>query len=165
MENSDDLEKFRQQARSKRQENRKFFRKLKKTNPKELDRQFHEGHEKAFSHINCLNCANCCKTTGPLFTEKDINRLAKHFRMKPADFMDEYLRLDEDGDYVLKSVPCPFLGKDNYCSVYEVRPKACREFPHTDRNKMSQILDITRKNTEVCPAVFEIVEEMKRKLK
>jgi Fe-S-cluster containining protein len=72
------------------------------------------------------------------------------------------LRIDEDRDYVLQSVPCTFLGADNYCSIYQVRPKACREFPHTDRIKQHQLLKLTEKNIEVCPAVFEIVEKLKK---
>ena len=71
------------------------------------------------------------------------------------------MRIDEENDYVLKNVPCTFLGSDNYCSIYEVRPKACKEFPHTNRKKQSQILPLTKKNIEVCPAVFEIVENLK----
>jgi Fe-S-cluster containining protein len=82
--------------------------------------------------------------------------------MKPGELIDKYLRVDEDKDYVVKSSPCPFLGADNYCSVYEDRPKACREYPHTDRKKMVQILDLTLKNTQVCPAVFEMVERLKK---
>lgn len=140
------------------------MRRLKALPPKQLDQKFHNAHTEVFSRINCLDCANCCKTTGPLFTERDINRLAKHFSLKPPEFIDEYLRVDEEGDFVLQTVPCPFLGPDNYCGVYEVRPKACREFPHTDRNKMHQILDLTRKNIEVCPAVFEMLEQIKKEL-
>ncbi len=156
-----DFEKFSRQAHSQKKENRAFFKRLKKWPPKKLDTEFHAAHSAAFAEIDCLECANCCKTTGPLFTDKDIDRLAKHFKMKAADFIEKYLRVDEDGDFVLQSVPCPFLGSDNYCSVYENRPKACREFPHTDRNRMHQILDLTRKNVEVCPAVFQMVERMK----
>ncbi|MBT6808887.1 MAG: YkgJ family cysteine cluster protein, partial [Flavobacteriales bacterium] len=63
------------------------------------------------------------------------------------------------------SVPCTFLGMDNYCSIYEVRPKACREFPHTDRIKQHQLLGITEKNVEVCPAVFNIIEKLKQNIK
>lgn len=159
-----DLDKFKKQARSQRAENKKFFRRLKSVNPKKLDASFHHQHEEAFACIDCLKCANCCKTTGPLFTNRDIDRLAKHLGIKAADFIEEYLRVDEDGDFVLQSTPCPFLGDDNYCSVYEVRPKACAEYPHTDRNKMHQILELTRKNVEVCPAVFQMVNAMKEKL-
>ncbi|MAN04933.1 MAG: zinc/iron-chelating domain-containing protein [Owenweeksia sp.] len=159
-----DLHQFRQQARSQRKENQKFFKRLKSLKPRQLDEQFHELHDEVFAEINCLNCANCCKTTGPLFTDTDINRLAKHFGLRPAEFIDQYLRVDEDGDFVLQVLPCPFLGEDNYCSVYEVRPKACREYPHTDRNKMHQILELTRKNAEACPAVMEMVNRMKDRI-
>ena len=67
-------------------------------------------------------------------------------------------------DYVLQTVPCTFLGEDNSCSIYEVRPKACREYPHTNRIKQHQILNLTEKNVEVCPAVYNIVEKLKKKL-
>ncbi|NND87804.1 MAG: YkgJ family cysteine cluster protein, partial [Flavobacteriaceae bacterium] len=94
----------------------------------------------------------------------DIERIAKHFRMKPKTFIESYLRMDEENDYVLQEVPCAFLGADNYCSIYDVRPKACREFPHTDRRKFHQINNLTLKNVAICPAAFNIVEEMKRRL-
>ncbi|APG60079.1 YkgJ family cysteine cluster protein [Christiangramia salexigens] len=159
------LKSLPEKAKDKKKENKKFFSKLKKRPPKNLDSLMLELHEDEFSRTDCLECANCCKTTGPLFTQKDIERLSKHFKMKPGDFIDTYLRLDEDNDYVLQVLPCPFLGSDNYCSVYDVRPKACREFPHTDRKDFHKISNITIKNTAVCPAAFNIVEEMKRRIK
>jgi Fe-S-cluster containining protein len=85
-------------------------------------------------------------------------------RQKPQQFIDQYLRIDEDKDYVLKSVPCAFLDSDNKCFIYDVRPKACREFPHTDRKKFNQITDLTLLNVAICPAAFNIVEKMKEKL-
>jgi len=85
--------------------------------------------------------------------------------MKEQQFMERYLRLDEDNDYVLQRVPCSFLGADNYCSIYDVRPKACREFPHTNRKKFQQIADLTLKNVAICPAAYNIVEEMKKRIK
>lgn len=158
------LRQLPQRAKDTHKENKKFFQKLKKKPPKDLDRVMVELHEEEFSRTDCLECANCCKTTGPLFTDKDIERIAKHFRMKPKDFIDTYLYLDEDNDYVLQSVPCAFLGADNYCSIYDVRPKACREFPHTDRKKFQQISHLTLKNVAICPAALNIVEEMKRRM-
>ena len=124
-----------------------------------------ELHDETFAKTDCLSCANCCKTTGPLFTDKDIQRIAKHLRVKPSQFIDEYLRLDEDNDYVLQSVPCTFLDAENYCMIYDVRPKACREFPHTDRKKFQQIAHLTIKNVAICPAAFNIVEAMKSRIK
>jgi hypothetical protein len=65
---------------------------------------------------------------------------------------------------VLKSVPCTFLDSDNKCFIYDVRPKACREFPHTDRKKFNQITDLTLLNVAICPAAYNIVEKMKEKM-
>jgi Fe-S-cluster containining protein len=152
-------------AKDRHNENKKFFAKLKKKPPKNLDYVMQDLHEKEFNRTDCLECANCCKTTGPLFTPKDIERIAKYFRQKPQQFIDTYLRVDEDNDYVLQSVPCTFLGADNYCSIYDVRPKACSEFPHTDRKKFQQISNLTLKNITICPAAYNIVEEMKKLIK
>lgn len=158
------LKRLPEKAKDKKKENRKFFSRLKKRPPKDLDSLMIELHEDEFSRTDCLSCANCCKTTGPLFTQKDIERISKHFRMKPGEFIDAYLRLDEDNDFVLQTVPCPFLGEDNYCSIYDKRPKACREYPHTDRKDFHKISSITIRNTAVCPAAYNIVEEMKRRI-
>ncbi|MCL6296536.1 YkgJ family cysteine cluster protein [Jejuia spongiicola] len=152
-------------AKDKHNENKKFFAKLKKKPPKNLDYVMQELHDEEFEKTDCLACANCCKTTGPLFTDKDINRISKHFKQKPQQFINQFLRVDEDNDYVLQKVPCTFLGADNYCSIYEVRPKACREFPHTDRKKFQQISNLTLKNVAMCPAAYNIVEEMKKRVK
>jgi len=152
-------------AKDKHNENKKFFDKLKKKTPKNLDYIMQDLHEQEFKRTDCLECANCCKTTGPLFTDKDIERISKHFKLKPQQFISQYLRMDEENDYVLQNVPCSFLGADNYCSIYEVRPKACSEFPHTDRKKFQQISNLTLKNVAICPAAFNIVEEMKKLIK
>lgn len=151
-------------AKEKQQENKRFFGKLKKRPPKKLDYLMQELHDGEFERTDCLQCANCCKTTGPLFTTADIDRIAKSFRMKPTNFIEKYLRVDEDNDYVLQQVPCTFLGDDNYCSIYDVRPKACREFPHTNRKKFHQISELTMKNVAICPAAYNIVEAMKKRL-
>lgn len=158
------LRELPQKAAEKYQENKKFFRKLKKKPPKDLDYTMQELHEAEFERTDCLTCANCCKTTGPLFTNHDVERISKYFKLKPQKFIDSYLRVDEDNDYVLQQVPCAFLGADNYCSIYDVRPKACKEFPHTDRKKFQQISNLTIKNVAICPAAFNIVEEMKKKV-
>ena len=160
----DIIRKLPEKAKQKHSENKKFLQQLRKRPPKNLDVTMQLLHQEEFSRTNCLECANCCKTTGPLFTDSDIVRIAKFFRDKPQQFIKNYLRIDEEGDYVLKQVPCAFLGADNYCSIYEVRPKACREYPHTDRKKFYQINDLTLKNVAICPAAFNIVEAMKKRI-
>lgn len=146
-------------AKTERKENQKFLKNLKRK--RNVDDLFHAKHDEAFREIDCLACANCCKTTSPIFKETDIKRIAKNMRMKPTDFINEYLNLDDENDYVLKSSPCTFLNADNTCFIYDYRPQACREYPHTDRKKMTQILDLTYKNTLICPAVAKIVDELK----
>ena len=160
-----DLTEFKKEALKKRPENEKFFRKLKARPPKRLDEVFHTTHDEVFDSVDCLGCANCCKTTSPVFYQRDIERAAKHIKLKPGEFIERFLRLDEDEDYVLNHAPCPFLGSDNYCSIYDSRPTACREYPHTNRKKMVQILDLTMRNTSVCPAVLRITDRLKVLLK
>lgn len=139
---------------------KKTFTQWKKKKPKQLDDQFNNRHNAVFKTIDCLSCANCCKTTSPIFREIDIKRIAKNMRMKEVQFIDKYLQLDQENDYVLKSSPCAFLGTDNKCSIYDFRPLACKEYPHTDRKNMHQILDITLMNSLICPAVAKVVEEI-----
>lgn len=156
-----DLEFYKNQATLKQKEHRKTLEALKKKPPKNLDYLAQDVHDEVFRFVDCLKCANCCKTTGPLFTDKDTERIAKHLRMKTVDFESRYLRTDEDGDKVLQNLPCWFLNGDNTCSIYEVRPKACREFPHTDRKKIYQINHLTIQNTLICPAAYEFVEKIR----
>lgn len=145
-------------AQRNKKQIKKLLERLKKQSPSDLDYNCNNLHDKAFEHIDCLQCANCCKTTGPLLRDKDIERLAKHFKLKPSEFTTRHLKVDEDGDYVFKSLPCPFLGSDNYCSVYSDRPNACSDYPHTQQRKMINKLQITYHNALICPAVADVVK-------
>ncbi|TKG91191.1 YkgJ family cysteine cluster protein [Puteibacter caeruleilacunae] len=155
-------EELKEKSLNSKEATKAVFTKLKKKKPKDLDKVVHDLHFEAFDNFDCLDCANCCKCVGPLIIDKDIERMAKHLKMKPADFMEQYIKVDEDGDYVFKESPCPFLMHDNYCIIYESRPRACREYPHTDRKRFYQILNLTEKNRETCPIVYEITEEIKK---
>ncbi len=160
-----DLENLTELAKEKLEENKKYFQRLKRRTPKRLDLLMQELHDKEFEKTDCLTCGNCCKTTSPIFTEKDIERISKHLKMKVRDFVSQYLERDIDDFMVLKSSPCTFLDeRDNSCFIYKVRPKACAEYPHTNRKKFAKISDLTIKNTEVCPATYRIVEELKKRL-
>jgi Fe-S-cluster containining protein len=139
----------------------KHLRKIKAKKPRKLDELFETLHYKAFDTIDCLKCANCCYNLGPRLTNKDIERLAKTLRLKSHIFIEQYLKIDEDKDYVFKQMPCPFLAPDNYCMIYEQRPKACREYPHTANKKMIKLLNLTLKNAETCPAVYLVLEDLK----
>jgi Fe-S-cluster containining protein len=146
------------------EQTKKIFRKWKQAKPKDLDQKFHKEHISEFKKMDCLTCANCCKTTSPIFRDADIRRIAKHLRIKESQLIQNYLKMDEESDYVLQKSPCTFLGADNKCDIYEVRPLACREYPHTDRKNMFQILELTAENTLICPAVARIVKTITEKV-
>jgi Fe-S-cluster containining protein len=140
---------------------RNTVRKLRSMRKGVVDDIIQPLHEEAFQEIDCLKCANCCKTTSPILIERDIQRIAKHLKMKPADFTQKYVFLDKiDQEYALKETPCPFLGEDHYCGIYEVRPKACAAYPHTDQVNQLGILSLTEKNASICPAVAVIFEKL-----
>lgn len=117
-------------------------------------------HEEAFSKIDCLQCGNCCKGYSPRFKTPDIKRIAKHLKMKEGDLINQYLKVDEDGDYVMQSTPCSFLGSDNYCSIYEVRPSDCERFPYTNEDVILKRQSLTLKNSTFCPAVYYVLEKL-----
>ncbi len=139
---------------------RNVLKQFKKRPPKDLDLKFETAHDEVFESFNCLDCGNCCKTTSPMLFEKDIEKLSRYLGIKPGKFVEEFLFLDRDGLYAMKTTPCPFLGEDNRCSVYEARPKACREYPHTNMRKMHTLLGLAEKNVVICPAVLEILKKL-----
>lgn len=139
-----------------------FTLKLKRIQPQKLDKLMCDQHKQEFSKINCLECANCCKTISPAMYDSDIKRIAIALKMKPSDVIYTYLQLDKDGEYIFRNTPCPFLDENNLCLIYNSRPKACREYPHTDRKRFYQILNISARNSKVCPAVFNIIERMRK---
>ena len=102
-----------------------------------------------------------------LVAELDVLRLAA---VGAASAIDDLKRLlvyldadDEDGPYKARQKPCPFLGEDDCCKIYDVWPTVCREYPHTDKEGFTFRTMGVANNTLVCPAVFWIVEQMKRR--
>lgn len=148
-------------AESRKRENTKLIRRLKNHKTKEFDKIINELHELAFKFINCLECANCCKSISPAVKDNDIQRIARSLKIKPSAVVNKYMSLDDEQDYVMNVSPCPFLMADNYCEIYDARPLACKGYPHTDRKNMNQIIDLTLKNSLICPAVAYILGALK----
>ncbi len=143
-----------------KEQQKAFRRLLEKSNKNKILQLLPQLHEQAFQHIDCLSCAQCCKNYSPRFKQPDIKRIAKLLKMKEGDFTQQYLRLDEDNDYVVKSSPCPFLGSDNHCSIYEDRPSDCRRYPYTDEDVLFKRISLTLKNATSCPAVFDVLQKL-----
>ncbi|HEV8285793.1 MAG TPA: YkgJ family cysteine cluster protein [Chitinophagaceae bacterium] len=133
---------------------------LQRTDKNEVLKQLPALHEEAFSKIDCLQCANCCKNYSPRFKTPDIKRISKHLKMRESDFIEKYLRVDEEGDFVVKSTPCSFLGENNFCSIYEHRPSDCHRFPYTDEDVFIKRQQLTLKNSSFCPITYYVLEKL-----
>ena len=136
---------------------KQFLQRAKKN---EVLKRLPDLHGEAVSKIDCLQCANCCKNYSPRFKTPDVKRISRHLGMRESEFIDTYLRVDEDGDFVVKSSPCPFLGADNYCSIYEERPSDCRRFPYTDEDVLLKRPALTLKNSTFCPITYYVLEKL-----
>ncbi len=150
---------------SRSSDRRKIFQKfLRRADKNKALKLLPELHIEAFEEVDCLQCGNCCKGYSPRFKTPDIKRIAKHLRMKESVFIESYLRVDEDGDFVTKSSPCPFLGEDNYCSIYEDRPSDCARFPYSNEDVFIKRQALTLKNSEFCPATYLVLEKLIERL-
>ena len=138
---------------------------LEKANKNRVLKELPDLHEKAFREIACLKCARCCKQYSPRFKKPDIKRISKRLQMKEGAFIEKYLRIDDEGDYVVRSVPCAFLGADNHCSIYDERPSDCHRFPYTDEDVILKRPKLTLKNSEFCPIVVSVLEGLMEKAK
>ncbi len=156
------LKEIKQKARQEQKENRRFFKRVKKKKPSGLDRAFKEQHDEAFKKINCMDCANCCRVALPVFETPDIRRIAPHLGMTPKEFIKKYLNKDPDYEYLTKKTPCPFIRDDNKCGIYEIRPQGCRTYPPARMRLTPDQLDVLHDNVDVCPAVNEMVDKIKK---
>ncbi len=137
---------------------KKYKNFLQRADKNKVLKQLPDLHEKVVAKIDCLSCANCCRNYSPRFKTPDIKRISKHLKMKEGDFIETYLVLDSDGDYVAKSKPCPFLGEDNYCGIYDQRPSDCARYPYTDEDVLLKRPQLTLKNSLICPIVHNVLE-------
>lgn len=144
------------------EDNEQFLKYIKRQKHPNLDHLAHKLNEEACDKIDCLACGNCCRALGPRLNRRDIETIAKFERMDIDQFMKEYIRSEIDGGFTFKTMPCRFLEADNRCFIYEKRPKACADYPHTDNKKMVQLLPLTVKNAAFCPIAYLVLDGLKR---
>jgi Fe-S-cluster containining protein len=153
----DSLHNWQKKSKEKQKHFKNFLARADKNKVlKELPRL----HEEAFTKIDCLQCAACCKNYSPRFKTPDVKRISKHLGLKESDFIETYLKVDNEGDFVVKSTPCPFLGSDNFCSIYEVRPSDCARFPYTDEDVIIKRQPLTLKNSTFCPITYYVLDKL-----
>lgn len=154
---------YKRRAARKKKELSKFLKELGKSKRKGILKTALAVDKSVWGEVGCISCANCCKTMTPTYTKKDVNRIAKHFNMTYDEFYKKWLKKDSNKDIVNKSTPCQFLGKDNLCTIYDIRPADCAEFPHFVRKDfMYQVQEKTyTNNLSHCPATLIFVEKLK----
>jgi Fe-S-cluster containining protein len=158
----DPLHNWQKKSREKQKQFKSF---LAKADKNKILNELPVLHEEAFERVDCLQCAACCKNYSPRFKTPDVKRISRHLGLKESQFIESYLKVDEEGDFVVRSTPCPFLGSDNLCSIYEVRPSDCARFPYTDEDVIFRRQALTLKNTSFCPIAFYVVDQLMEKLK
>ena len=141
-----------------KEQQKEFKQFLQRADKNKVLKQLPRLHEEAFEKIDCTQCAACCKNYSPRFKTPDVKRISKHLNMKESVFIDAYLNVDDEGDFVVKKTPCSFLGADNLCSIYEVRPSDCARFPYTDEDVIIKRQVLTLKNASFCPIVVHVLE-------
>ena len=156
-----DIENFKLRVRRKKKGLGEFLDKLDHIVPVDMPVLVAETDAAVWRDINCTTCANCCKAMTPTFRKPDIIRIAAHLQMKPKDFTARWLKKDDAGDWVNVSQPCQFLAKDK-CSIYEVRPRDCAEFPHHNKLPFDAYNETYKNNLVHCPATFTLVERLKK---
>ncbi|MBU2621933.1 MAG: YkgJ family cysteine cluster protein [Proteobacteria bacterium] len=130
----------------------------------EIDALVHKHYKAVSEQIACRKCGNCCRVVGPLFKEKDVQRLAAHLKITGEAFIRDYLKPEEDGEgRPLKSLPCPFLS-DNSCVVYEQRPDDCRSYPHLHKKDFVFRLMQAVSNCSICPIVYHVYNRLKAEI-
>lgn len=157
-----DLQKFKITASRKKKSLAAFLTKLDEIVPHDMPVIVAKADAEVWQEINCTECANCCKTMTPTFTPADVKRIAAHTGMTTKEFKAKWLKKEEEtGDWVNTTQPCQFL-VNNMCSIYEVRPADCAEFPHHNKQPFDLYNDTFRNNLIHCPATLTLVDKLKK---
>ncbi len=156
------LSGFKRLMKKNRRRFRYFLTRLETVQPRGLNKKVQKLDKEVWAETDCLACANCCKTMTPTFTNKDIKRIAAHFKVTPEAFKEKWLYKERStGDWMNTRQPCQFLNlKDNKCSIYEIRPEDCSGFPHHHKKVFTDWVHVYKQNVEYCPATYKLVEKM-----
>lgn len=160
-----DLVQIRRLGEKKTGENQQFRQYLKRHNF--VERRLRAIAQEIEEDIDCTQCANCCRVATVQLSERDIEKLAKFLRIKPAQFLRDYTTESEDEGLILKrnESGCIFLS-GNDCTIYESRPHTCEDFPHLVRgsgsflNRMWKMAD----RATYCPIVYNSLEAFKEEV-
>jgi Fe-S-cluster containining protein len=88
---------------------------------------------------NCQTCGVCCYLSDVVASEEEVRKISEAKQLDPKEF--SWPGIPIGGHYKLKfkaNGDCFFLEREEekvYCDVYIFRPRVCKEFPKTQRQK------------------------------
>lgn len=158
---------YRRRAHAKKAGLSKFLKKVVRKKPRGLLKDVKQASDQAWETVNCTNCGACCKEMTPTWKKSEVKRMAAHMGMTYKEYYDKYLYTDDEGCIMNNSTPCQHLSlKTGLCSVYELRPHDCSEFPHFHRKDFTdQVKEVFIPNMPRCPATLIMVERLEAIMK
>ena len=150
-------------SKEKQKENVQFIIFLKEQDPEWVDKLVHDLNNHYTSAMDCTLCGNCCTRLRPVVSENDIDKLLKVKNTSRTEFKEEFVEIDQEGDMLLKHLPCIFY-KDKKCTIYSSRPEECEAYPNLHKSEITERINGILENYAICPIVFNVVEELKRKM-
>ena len=158
-----DLDSIACLAAEREEENDRFRHFLKMQDSAEIDIHVHQLNDLITPDIDCTLCGNCCKALMINVTPAETLILAEHFDVSIDSIKEKFIETSEQGKMVINTIPCHFLGGTK-CTIYEKRFTECREFPHLHKDKFTTRLFGTLMYYAMCPIIFNVVENLKKRL-
>ena len=154
-----------QAAQEKEFENQAFKAYLRSHESSGIDRLVQELDASITPQIDCTSCGNCCRSLMINITTDEVTRLATHLERPETDVREQYIETGfNTDDMVMNTIPCHFLVAKR-CSIYEHRFAGCRDFPGLDQPEFTSRLFAMLMHYGRCLIIYNVLEEMKRRLK
>lgn len=146
-------------AASHAEENEHFKLFLKRMEPAEVDALVIALNKEVEAGIDCLACGKCCTRLMVNIDDAAITRLSERLNITESQFRERFV---EGGSFMsfLNAIPCQFLN-GKACTVYDIRPDECRNFPQLDRPGFTTRMFGTFSHYGMCPIIFNVVEQLK----
>ena len=118
--------------------------------------------------VDCTACANCCRHSVVSVNKSEIENIASHLGATPEQVIRAYTVPDPDATAlrVLRNSDggCVFLD-GNLCTIYDARPKTCRDFPHISvgTHSLGGRQSSHARWAALCPIIFNALENYKHR--
>jgi Fe-S-cluster containining protein len=116
--------------------------------------------------VDCTACANCCRYSVVSVNQSDIESIAEHIGTTSEAVTRLYTVPDPEAPAlpILRNSGdgCIFLD-GNLCTIYEARPKTCRDFPHVavGKHSLGSRQSSLARWAPLCPIIFNALEGYK----